>query len=189
MNTTNERREYFRIEDKAIVHLEKISADKFNNAEQILKEHALSAFLLGSSFAALDLDYQAVMAKVKRSAPDINLYLELINKKLDLITEHLLASDPIMKSNASDVNLSASGLSIITDETFEVDDYIQIKLILEPKKVGVLAFGRVIRSDSENGKYHVSIDFEHIRESDQELIIKHTLNKQLEDARAHKRYD
>lgn len=185
MNDTQERRNFFRIDDEAIIRLQKTSIENYNNAEQILKDNALSSFLLGSSFAALELDYQTVINKVKRSMPDVNLYLELINKKIDLISQHLLNADPIMDKPASPINLSASGISIITADDYQIDDLVEIKLVLLPKRLGIMAFGRVARIENQDEGTFISIDFEHIKESDQELIVKHTLNKQLQEARKH----
>ena len=185
MNDTQERRTFFRIDDKAIIRLQKTNIENYNNAEQILKDNALSSFLLGSSFAALELDYQTVINKVKRSMPDVNLYLELINKKIDLISQHLLNADPIMDTPATPINLSASGISINTADEYQIDDLVEIKLILLPKRLGIMAFGRVARIEKQGNGILISIDFEHIRESDQELIVKHTLNKQLQEARKH----
>lgn len=183
-NKTDERRTFFRIEDKAIVKLTKLDAKAYENAYKNLKTQSVDNFTLGSALAALEQDYQTVFSKIKRNHPEITLYLELLNKKIELISEYILKSDPLIENTEpTDVNISASGIAIQNTDNLAVNDLIEIKLVLLPHKTAITAYGIVTRIKQHNDTGILCIDFEHIKESDQELIIKHNMNKQLEEAR------
>lgn len=180
-NHSQERREYFRIDDKAIYSIKKIPSTE--NLETVSTDN--TAFLLSSAISGLDLEYQAVMSKLKRSAPDVSIYLEVVNKKINLISKYILEKDSkIEEQTPRDINLSASGIAFETTATYQENDKLEIKLILLPELSGVLCIGEIKHIEKNQTSSTVHIDFTEITEADQELIIKHNMTLQLEQARA-----
>jgi len=176
-----ERREYFRIDDLAKFSLKKIS-DK-DTLETLSKKNV--TFLLGSSIATLDLDHQTVISKIKRTDPDIALYLDVINHKINLISNYILENDSeISRQTETNINLSASGIAVETEDKFTQNDLVEIKLALLPELIGILCIGRIKRVENRSSTTIVHIDFTDISDADQEIIIKHNMTKQLEQARA-----
>ena len=80
--------------------------------------------------------------------------------------------------------MSASGIAFTTSEDLQQDDRVQIKLVLLPELAGVLCIGQVKRIENTGNQYTLHIDFTEISEANQELIIKHNMSLQLEQARA-----
>ena len=184
--SSSERREYFRVKDKAIINIKKVAPDQ--TLDTLMLEN--STFLLGSAINALELDHQTTFSKIKRSDPAIALYLENINKKINLIADYIIDNDSDMHNTSeTNISLSASGVAINTDKDFDQDDLILIKLLLLPEKKGILCLGCIKRIKEINNKRTLCIDFTEISESDRELIIKHTITRQLEEARDKKRTD
>jgi len=180
-NHSEERREYFRIDDKAIYNVSKLPA---GSSLKTLSENN-SSFLLGSSISRIDMDHQAIFSKIKRSSPDVAIYLDAINQKIQLVSNYLLNNDPEIKNLiASDINLSASGIAFKSIENLQLHDMVQIKLVLLPELAGVLCIGQVKRIENSARENTLHIDFTEISEADQELIIKHNMALQLEQARA-----
>ena len=180
-DNSSERREYFRIKDQAIVTINKTQSDR--SLQSLKAEHA--SFLLGSTISTLDMDHQAVISKIKRSNPDIALYLDVINKKINLISNHIMENSlEISAHSQTEIDLSAAGIAIESNDDYSENDHVEIKLILLPEKTGILSIGRITRIKQENNSKILCIDFEQIAESDRELIIKHTMVLQLEQARA-----
>lgn len=179
-DTSSERREYFRVKDKAIINIKKIAPDQ--TLDTLMAQN--SSFLLSSAINALELDHQTTLSKLKRSDPTIALYFDNINKKINLIADHIIDSDTdIQNTSGSSISLSASGIAINTDKDFNQDDLILIKLLLLPEKKGILSIGCIKRIKEENSTRTLYIDFTEISESDRELIIKHTITRQLEEVR------
>lgn len=179
-NNESERREYFRIKD-----LVKISLQKINDKETIDKlRQSHSSFLLGSAITAVEVENQTLFNNIKRNNPDIAQYLEAINKKIELISDHLLeSSNENVNQIEMEVNLSASGIAIETNDAYSEQDVVAINLLLLPERKGIICTGIIKRILNENNTTTLCIDFDDIIESDRELIIKHTISKQLEQAR------
>lgn len=179
-NKDAERREYFRIDDLAIVSLQKI--DGKQSLGELKSKH--SSFLLGSTINAIEIENQNLLNNIKRSSPDIARYLESINKKIDLISNHLLESS-IESSHQVEtaIDLSASGIGVKISGDHSAQDIVMIKLLLLPEKKGIICIGEIKRIKTDNDETILCIDFKEITEADRELIIKHTISKQLQQAR------
>jgi len=176
-----ERREYFRVDDIAKFTLEKIT-DK-DTLESLSQKN--TSFLLGSLIATLDLDHQTVISKIKRTDPDTAIYLDVINHKINLISNYILENDPsISTQEASNINLSASGIAVKSSNDFSEEDLIAVKLVLLPELIGILCIGCITRIEKKATSTIIHIDFTDISDADQEIIIKHNMTKQLEQARA-----
>lgn len=183
-NHHDERRRFFRIDDQVCLDYEIISEDEFNNAPDELAKLKQSGFALSADFATLNFEYNPILNSIRQTSSEIAQYFELINRKLDSLSQHLLEEEiPCPDSAMLTVNLSASGIAFDSDEKLEKGQALKIHLVLLPEKVGILVFGRVNDCRSAENKYRVSVDFEHIRYDDQELMIKHNLNKQMQELR------
>ena len=116
--------------------------------------------------------------------PEIGEYLEFINNKIDSLSQLLLCKETSFdENNVIPANISASGIMFETETALEKDQLLKLELVLLPEKIGVLIYGKVVKSIKLNEKNAVSVEFEHIRYEDQELMIKHNLNKQMSDLR------
>ncbi|MDH5518614.1 MAG: PilZ domain-containing protein [Gammaproteobacteria bacterium] len=178
--STSERREYFRINDQALISISPNTEDQ--QLESLLKQHA--SFTIRSAMNALELEHQAISSKIKRSSPEIFHYFDVINKKIDLITNHLVqASSELSRQIPTTIDLSASGVALTTQDSYSVGDQVCIQLLLLPENNGIICLGIIKQLKAVDKGYHIAIDFTNINEDDRELIIKHTMKKQLEDAR------
>ena len=185
--TTNipddERRRFFRIDDDIILEFLPVSEEAYSHANEELENIQHSAFGLSADFATLNHEYNPVLHNIKNNLPEVAHYFELINSKLDRLSHHLLdreLAEP--NQHTQSVNISASGIAFECNQTFDDNQPMKIRLVLLPEKIGILVFGRV-RGAISDKKNLLCIDFEHIRYNDQELMIKHNLNRQMEELR------
>ncbi|MCW8855406.1 MAG: PilZ domain-containing protein [Gammaproteobacteria bacterium] len=185
-NNQNERRGFFRIEDEVHLEYEAVNEDEYNNAEQILNEVHKSTFALSANFATINHDNNYLLNNIRRNSPEISQYLDLLNQKIDALSQHLLEnSTASSEDNLITVNISASGIAFNTSDKLEKNQAIKLRIVLLPEKVGIQAYGRIIdcKPDAENKGFLTSVDFEHIRNDDTELMIKHNINKQMIELR------
>jgi len=184
-NTNDERREFFRIDDEIYLEVHVINNDEYDKAPEFLANLENDSFSLSADFATLNNNIHPILNNIKQTHPDIAQYLEIINKKIDSLGEHLLQTAINYDENKRiTANLSASGIMFETKNSLNKDDLVKIEIVLFPEKIGVLVFGKVVKSTAKNdGIRNISIEFAHIRNEDQELMIKHNLNKQMEDIR------
>lgn len=182
-----ERRRFFRIDDEIYLEVTVVNEQEYKNAPQELTNVQQSAFALSANFASMNHDHLPMMNSIRAAYPEIAQYLDLMNKKMDSLSQHLLEEQlPCDDKNKIKVNISASGISFESDHTYTLNQPLMLRMVLLPEKVGIEVFGRVVNIQAmpESGnKTQISVDLEHIRNEDQELLIKHNLNKQMQELR------
>lgn len=181
-----ERRRFFRINDDVFLEYDLLSEDEYSSAQAELDALKHTAFSMSAEFATLNNEFHPLLNNIKQSTPDIAQYLELLNQKIDALSQHLLESQLPAEKNKISANLSASGIAFRSNKPMNTGQALKLKIILFPEKVGILVFGRVMHCDKEKDAHNehlVSVDFEHIRYEDQELMIKHNINKQIMELR------
>lgn len=139
---------------------------------------------LASEFAATSTQMKRGLEKFKRELPEVALYLEGLNDKLDLLVRLLAAADNELSDQPThDVSLSAGGLSFDARTEIPKNSSVEIKLLVFPSYICIRTFGTVVycrreKTDNSEFPFRVGIDFSYIRENDRELLIKHVLRKQ-----------
>jgi len=180
-----QRRRFFRIDDEICLQYDLISEDEYRNAPQELEQIQQTSFGLSADFATLNFEYNPILNSIKSAHPEIGQYFEFLNRKLDALSQHLLEDDiPCEESGLQKVNISASGIAFHCPADIKDNQPLRIRLVLLPEKIGIMVFGRVIHKNKATAEHNlISVDFEHIRYDDQELMIKHNLNKQMQELR------
>lgn len=182
-----ERRRFFRIEDEICLDLSVVSEQEYKAAPQELSKVKNSAFALSASFATINQTHLPMMNSIRAGYPEIAQYLDLMNKKLDHLSQHILDEElPCSDENKQMVNISASGIAFESSNNYPLNQPLMLRLVILPEKIGIEVFGRVINTQAIEGsdnKTLISVDFEHIRDDDQEILIKHNLNKQMHELR------
>lgn len=185
--TDEERRRFFRIEDDICLEVSIVTEQEYTNAPQLLANIKQSAFSLSASFATINHDHLPMMNSIRSSYPEIAQYLDLMNRKMDSLSQYLLDEAlPCPDKNKVKVNISASGLAFESSQTYRLNQPLKLRLVLLPEKIGIEVFGRVVNTQvipGTDNKTQLSVDFEYLRNEDQELLIKHNLNKQMQELR------
>ena len=178
-----ERRRYFRIHDDVALSYRLLEGDSLDRAVADFgraddTQGGLASTLL-ESHAAMHRDLEAI----RRDSPNVANYLEQLNRKLDIIA-HLLnargAELPAHPTHA--VNLSASGMSFDAQNHVEPGSVIELKLLVFPSHLCILALGAVVSSSpvetpTDGFAFRLGVDFSYIREIDRELLIRHVVQK------------
>ncbi len=179
-----ERRRYYRIEDSVLLQVRIV---KTGELEKKLEDFKLNRhqFSIHSGFN-LDMDEQLTdLATIQEKIPELARYLDRLQRQVDRLTEAILPDETKLQQQQQNVSLSAQGISFFTDDEFKPVDVAELKLQLIPSSRQLLIYSRVVLvEDNEDGievgKCRVSLDFEHIHDSDRELLIKHVHNRQLQ---------
>ncbi len=176
-----ERRRFFRIDDNIFLDHQAISDDEYKSAANFSDKTYSNAFSLTADFANLNNEFHPILNNIKQSNPELAQYLELLNSKIDALGRHLFENESNLQAReTTHVNLSATGIAFETTEPYKDGQALSIQLVLLPEEIGIQVYGRVINKKTpDNNTQLTCIDFEYIREEDQELIIKHNLSKQM----------
>jgi c-di-GMP-binding flagellar brake protein YcgR len=121
----------------------------------------------------------------------VSSLLRILEQKIDLIGHAVLAKETdLAEQPTRKVSLSASGLAFLSERGFNLGSTLELKMVLPPALVGIVAHGRVVQcrpAGSSDQGYHVAVDFVGLRETDRELLIRHIVKRQTQQLRERKR--
>ncbi len=187
---TDERREFFRIDDSVQVSYRSVSAsDVPSTIDDKLQNDRFSVM---TRMQAISQHLSAALHRIEQRDPDVADYLKALDEKINLLGQSFLAEESDLLGQASrSVNLSAGGLAMDVADAMSLGDLVEIKLLLLPSFTGVLAYGEVVGVEASQAPesdypHHVRINFSLIRESDQEALIRHIMRRQGEMLRQRK---
>ena len=178
---TKERRRFFRIDDTVGLKTEVV--------EPGTVEERLDQFWNDKNDFSIrnDLNFKldqhlADLKKISLKMPELGRYLAFLQEQLDILTEKVLNDEDTFAEDEKPVNLSAQGISFETSEPVAVGEIVELHIKLIPTHQKIIIFSTVIsctRTGKDKTEYTIALDFEHIHESDRELLVKHVHGKQL----------
>jgi len=178
-----EKRRFFRIEDLAHLTCTVLDDAAFAEKTALLEKGVSGEFLMLSDLAAITSDMAVTLHKIEAFNPEVADYLKSLDKKIDLIGQTLMSGEfGVDTDAATELSLSASGLAMQTRQKFTRGANLEIKMVLLPDHVGILAYGQVVNIEpgSAADTSLVRVDFTHIRDADRDVLIRHIMRNQGE---------
>ncbi|MBT2989986.1 MAG: hypothetical protein B6D72_14445 [gamma proteobacterium symbiont of Ctena orbiculata] len=181
----DERREFFRIDDSIQVSYRVITRNELPSSidEQL---QGTDRFTVMTRLQTISQHLSAPLHRIEQRDPDIADYLKALDEKINLLGQSFLADEnELLNRPSSTVNLSAGGLAMDITEMLEVGELVELKLLLLPSYTGIIAYGDVVGIEETTGSdtaypYHTRINFNLIRSSDQDALIRHITRRQGE---------
>ena len=187
---SDERREYFRIDDEIALDYRLISEDEADQLQERMRSRLVDRFTAASSFAATTRQMAHVIHKVQTESPELARCLQAIDHKLNMIAQLFVSEEMGLNQQPSrEVNLSAGGVAFRAQHEIKVGSTLELRMVLFPSLVGILTISRVIhceRTSDAGGQFpwQVAVEYEHLREADRELLVRHIMSKETEQLRA-----
>lgn len=180
---SEERRRYFRIDDTVGVYLRRLTPEEVSAFAARNEEHG-GNFDLASNF---DNRIHTLLDACRIQNPVAAELLDLMNKKLNFVIQQMDVDSEILHNIAYElkqVNISACGMALATDERYQSGEAVQVELSLKPSELRIVLMARVIdcdlfeQPDSAETRFFLRLEFSHINANDQELLIQHVVKKQ-----------
>lgn len=172
--------EYFTVVHSMVVNIEPLGKDTdFPTPDQFEAEIPHS-FLVASEFSQLDHLNDRARLELKHS--DLKYVIELLdsqNSKLNLVLTYMLSEQDNEAYRHRTMCFGASQLSYQSSNPLERETKTRVKLFLEHPAAAIYCYAQV--SDCvEQGDdgYLITIEYEHLRDADQDLLIKAALYQQ-----------
>ena len=113
-------------------------------------------------------------------------YLRLIEHKIMLLTKSIIYKVDATKVNPRLTNLSETGIAFGAKESFAINDYLRVTLVLQPVFSEIAIYGKVIRIEpSENirtadpeYRFWIAMSFTHAQNADKQILARYILHKQ-----------
>lgn len=179
----NDRREFFRINDRVIVEFRPIENDQASVIGERLQHN--SSQQDNQQLRALESAFTHLVDQINHQDRDIARALRMLDDKLNLIHRQIRnLVKPVETEKARDVNLSAGGMALIADEALPAKTQLEVTLQLIPSAITITAIARVIDCKRADEGYLMRLAFIHMDDYDRNLLVKHTLGRQAEQLRA-----
>lgn len=184
----NDRRQYLRVEDTAIVEVSPTSniiplgEDQSSSFSEQLLALEMAAndegrlFYLMRELQAIDQQTSNAARIVSDESPELGQVLDAINQKLNCIGEAL--SDNLFSEDAElqTIDLSVAGIGFNYSEKLEDSSTHRVKIWFDQTRIGICATVKVLGCNRAiSGGYHISARFTSIAETDRQLIAKHIM--------------
>jgi len=187
---SDERREYFRIADEIALDYRLLKDEEVDGLLERMRSRLVDRFTAASSFAATTRQMAHLIHKVQTESPELARCLQAIDQKLNMIAQLFVSEQMALDDQPTrEVSLSAGGLAFRAQHELRTGSLLELRMVLFPSMVGILTISRVIhceRMDDGNSKFpwQVAVEYEHLRETDRELLVRHIMSKETEQLRA-----
>ncbi len=187
MNRDDERREYFRIRDRLPVEFRQISREEFLTLQDKIRY---------SSTQVVDRIHELYFLDARDPRGEneqLHNYMQMINRKLDMIIEILGKSGSVEQYNTvnTDVSISGAGIQFLCGAPLTEGDFIELKIIIPvfpyPKITCLCQVLRVEQVSEGGGQEKMAaFKFMVINEKDQDILINYIFLKEREHLRQKK---
>nr|WP_207280962.1 PilZ domain-containing protein [Thiocystis violacea] len=167
-----DRRRYFRIEDRVGLQLEAIRPEDEASLIASIDDPSARAGLFNELRAVRD-KHLPERRSLEYKFPTVAAYVKVLEKQIEILALAIGDGEGFSVTPDTLVNLSAQGMSLDQGEIFALDSLVEARLTLFPDRCHIRAIARVIRSDQESAVRRTALDFVHLRDADREAIIRH----------------
>lgn len=172
-----ERRRFFRLDDEIVMDFRAISHDEFSHWKESQNQQK-------SELRELEDEIGTLVHQLRTSHPALGQLMELFNRKINLLHGHT-GTHPELSLTSTEarvrVNLSACGMAFHTDSDLSNQTHLLFNLQLKPSNANLALAGNIVgieKCDSSESPYLVRVNFEDLKESEQELLIQHLFHLQ-----------
>jgi len=180
VNSGDERRQYFRIEDVVGVHYE-ILSDR--EAEIRLATFDHEQFDSPGRLQNAERQLQLLIDKLRIQNPEFAEAISLLNIKFNLLKESQIetALEYGTQSFVKKVNISASGISFDDENKIEIGRKMYLNITLLPTDLHVQTMGDVVDclpSEGNEGEWSIRVEFYGMKAAEEELMVQHVVKRQ-----------
>ncbi|NAW59814.1 MULTISPECIES: PilZ domain-containing protein [unclassified Vibrio] len=120
-------------------------------------------------------------ARLDMQNKDIRQIVELLenqNAKLNLLLTYMLSQQDDPRYRYTTESFGASQFTFRSTQAMPTDMQARVKLFLEHPSAAIYCYGRVTGCDAQENDFLITMKYERLRDSDQDLLIKAALFQQ-----------
>jgi PilZ domain len=182
-NTTDERREWIRIDDRVLMEYRMLAS---TGVAVPVEATNATPEMISAVVTQPTVDLFARAGESLIDSPVLPWIMK-VDYLLEVILNSLAISHPasVTMARPMDVNLSGGGVGFVASQEFTVGEQLAIKMILPPFRL-IQTLTKVIRSvpQADGQGFAIATEFIDLKADDQEHLIRHILHTQAERLRA-----
>lgn len=177
-NLLEQFNQYFQIEHIIRVNLEPINDSDLPSSDSDIDKLIPPLFKLANEVNILEQTALRPLRQLGDVAEDLAQYLKLQSRKIDLILSHILANENQQDDQLETHSFGGSGFILLTEDEFQANTFYRCKLFLEEEAAAVFCYAQVVDSEAVQAHFRTRFVFSHIRDEDQELMVRASLHAQ-----------
>ncbi|MDO6823392.1 PilZ domain-containing protein [Marinobacter sp. 1_MG-2023] len=174
-----ERREFYRIEDRIGLKVNKLALSA-GLEENVFNDNHLE--ILEAEFRRLDQDIKSQLASLADQDRLLTGLVKSLNGKLDTLARIMaFQQNPLQPGDWQDVTLSEGGLAFCASpQAWQTGDRLAVHMTLPPELSQPRAIAQVLDVQAdETGRVRVHTGFIRIQDSDRQQIARHVMRWQI----------
>jgi c-di-GMP-binding flagellar brake protein YcgR len=179
----DERRQYFRIEQRVSLELKIISESEISEHPSPTQFDVSPNFLLLSQLQEMEAESSHLLRKIAEKDSNISSFLKIVHDKIERIAQ-AVASTEMKIGNAAiqEVNISEGGLQFRQDHAIEQGAFLSLKLVFPESCIGVLIYAQCCRCDEMgDGSFVISVEFVRMPESCRMILARQIFESQARE--------
>ena len=163
-----------------------ISVIDENQATQSMEEFESNmpyAFKIASELSEIESQALKPLRSMGEKLQELVNYLQLQARKIDLMMSYILIQQDEEQKRAEAVKFGGGGIIVRHASPIEIGVSVEVKVFLEKEAAAIYCLGEVIDVQVVDDLYHVSYVYTHIRDQDQELLVRASLHLQTSQLR------
>jgi len=182
MNETDQQlfSEYFQLEHEIQVNVKDGGNLSSLPSYQAFEKSIPVPFKIASEMKGLEQTMLRPLRQLGDVIEPLADYLKAQSRKIDLMMSYILQAEDETELQFVTKSYGGGGFTFSSSSPFEVDHWMICKLFFDEDAAAVFCHGRLVECqtlDNEQG-YLNTVIFHHIREEDQEVVVRASLHQQ-----------
>ena len=187
----SERRTHFRLPNNVLIEYH--SADEEELRQFLSDEGNIRTDEIDLTYQLDQISRQLtpLLINIRQDAPAVAQYLDLLNKKVDMIASMLsfekfkMDADQGIFEVTETLDISEGGLGFYSRNCFSEGDILYCKLAIVGYRLGMETYGKVVRcvKDEASDGYNIGLELPYLKELDKKNLTRYIFDKQREQLR------
>jgi len=135
-------------------------------------------FKMASDISTIDQSALRPLQGLSGVASQLADFLNHQSEKINLLMGYILSQQDEEQHRYQGVEFGGGGLSFMADKTFDIGQYLEMKIFLTTENCAVYCYGEVIEATPQDELYQYKAIFHFIREDDREVLVRTSLHEQ-----------
>lgn len=187
MNSLEEKKQrfesFFLIKHPTKVNVSVVDGKQAMQTMQEFESNMPYAFKIASELSEIESQALKPLRSMGEKLDELVNYLQLQARKIDLMMSYILIQQDDENSRAEAVKFGGGGIIVGHSSAIDIGTTAEVKIFLEQEAAAIYCLAEVINVEAVDDLYHVSYVYTHIREQDQELLVRASLHLQTHQLR------
>lgn len=176
--------EFFLIAHPIKVNIEALDQTQQQHDFEAFQANMPYAFKIAGEMSQIQSQALKPLRNMGEKLEELVDYLKLQAQKIDLMMSYILQQQDSEACRATAIKFGGGGVIVEQNAAVEIGSQYQVKLFLESESAAVFCYATALASEQQGDVYHNSFAYTHIRDSDQELLVRASLHLQTQALRA-----